>query len=148
MTIEQRNCLRNGHRPEADARCLFLRFYFNQRFEMKRTPRAVANELRVDLVPFEFLRNDSGNIVCTQRTGRGLIRKWAPDHKRADAMRIWCEERDLSLLQMALQFCLSDDRVHGNPIGSLNAEQLELNVRAAATPLPQETIEEFLRAGL
>ena len=58
--------------------------------------------------------------------------KWVPDHRRAEAMRIWCEERDLSLLQLALQFCLSDDRVHGNPIGSLRGSPA--CQRCASTP--------------
>ena len=74
--------------------------------------------------------------------------RWSPDHRRAETMRLWCEERSISLLQLAIQFCLRDGRVHGNPIGSLNAEQLEMNVRAAAQPLPDGVIDDFLQAGL
>ena len=73
---------------------------------------------------------------------------WSLDHRRAEAMRLWCAERDIPLLQLALQFCLGDGRVHGNPIGSLNVDQLEMNVRAAAQPLPHGVIEDFLRAEL
>ena len=47
----------------------------------------------------------------------------------------WCRDRGIDLLQLALQFCLREPRIHGNPIGSLNAAQLEQNIRAAATPL-------------
>ena len=49
----------------------------------------------------------------------------------------WCRDRGIDLLQLALQFCLREPRIHGNPIGSLNAAQLEQNVRAAATPLDE-----------
>ena len=36
------------------------------------------------------------------------------------------------MLDLSLQFCLREARIHGNPIGSLNIEQLEANVAAAA----------------
>ena len=49
----------------------------------------------------------------------------------------WCRDRGIDLLQLALQFCLREQRIHANPIGSLNAAQLEQNVRAAATPLDE-----------
>ena len=51
----------------------------------------------------------------------------------------WCRDRSIDLLQLALQFCLREARIHGNPIGSLNAAQLEQNIRAAATPLDEST---------
>ena len=51
----------------------------------------------------------------------------------------WCRDRGIDLLQLALQFCLREARIHGNPIGSLNAAQLEQNIRAAATPLAEST---------
>ena len=56
---------------------------------------------------------------------------------------LWCQEHDVSLIQLALQFCLQDQRVHGNNIGSLNIEQLEANLTAAATPLSDEVWEKF-----
>jgi D-threo-aldose 1-dehydrogenase len=74
--------------------------------------------------------------------------KWNEDQRRAEAMRLWCQEHDIDLLQLALQFCLSDGRVHGNPVGSLNAAQLERNVEAASRPLPEGVIEAFVEAGL
>ena len=56
-----------------------------------------------------------------------------------EARRIWhwCQGEKVDLLQLALQFSLRETRIHGNPIGSLNAEQLESNIRAAATPLDE-----------
>ena len=52
---------------------------------------------------------------------------------------LWCRDRGIDLLQLALQFCLREARIHGNPIGSLNAAQLGQNIRAAATPLDEST---------
>ena len=67
--------------------------------------------------------------------------------KRATRMRQWCLEREVGLLAVALQFCIRDQRVHGNPIGSLNRQQLEANVRAVSDPLPDEVIDDFLQQG-
>ena len=47
------------------------------------------------------------------------------------------------LLTLAIQFCLREERIHGNPIGSLNVAQLEANVRAACTPLLEGVWERF-----
>jgi len=55
----------------------------------------------------------------------------------------WCEREQIDLLQLALQFCLREERIHGNPIGSLNAQQLEANIRAASTPLTDEVWGKF-----
>ena len=70
--------------------------------------------------------------------------KWNEDHERSERMRKWAEKLRLNLLELALQFCLRDDRVHGNPIGSLNQEPLEANVRAANATLADATFEQFL----
>ena len=71
--------------------------------------------------------------------------RWAnhPDLESARARWKWCKEEGVDLLQLALQFCLKDDRIHGNNIGSLNVEQLEANVRAASIPLPDEVWEKY-----
>ena len=70
-----------------------------------------------------------------------------PEVVRAIKMRQWCIDNDVSLLAMALQFCLREERIHGNPIGSLNIEQLELNARAVSEPLPEGVIDQFLEQG-
>ena len=69
--------------------------------------------------------------------------KDSPDLEPARTRWKWCMERGINLLQLAIQFCLRDERIHGNNIGSLNVEQLEANVRAASTPLPDEVWEEY-----
>jgi aryl-alcohol dehydrogenase-like predicted oxidoreductase len=64
--------------------------------------------------------------------------KGNPDAPRAREIQLWCREQGIDLLTLALQFCLREPRIHGNPIGSLNIAQLEANVRAASTPLPED----------
>ena len=58
----------------------------------------------------------------------------------------WCRDHGVDLLQLALQFCLRESRIHGNPIGSLNAAQLEDNIRAASTPLSEAVWAEYQKA--
>ena len=67
-----------------------------------------------------------------------------PEVDRAIKMRQWCIDNGYSLLAMALGFCLREERIHGNPIGSLNIEQLELNARAVSEPLPEGALDRFL----
>ncbi|MBM3263213.1 MAG: aldo/keto reductase [candidate division Zixibacteria bacterium] len=75
--------------------------------------------------------------------------KWGDDQIRAERMRLWLEERGIDMLSFTLQFCLRETRIHGNPLGNLNIEQLEWNVAAArSAPLPDETFEAFRQAGL
>ena len=57
---------------------------------------------------------------------------------RARAIRQWCQERGVSLLALALQFCLREGRIHGNPLGSQNIAELEANVAAVTTPLSDD----------
>ena len=70
------------------------------------------------------------------------------DIARAKKMRAWAMERGVSLLALALHFCLRDERVHGNPLGNQNVGDLEQNVAAVSTPLPAGVLEEFVAAGL
>jgi aryl-alcohol dehydrogenase-like predicted oxidoreductase len=66
-----------------------------------------------------------------------------PEVARATKMRQWCMDEGISLLALALQFCLREKRIHGNPIGNLNIEQLEMNVRAVSEPFEDEVFERF-----
>ena len=69
--------------------------------------------------------------------------KDSSDLEPARARWRWCREQGIDMLQLAIQFCLREERIHGNNIGSLNLEQLEANVRAASTPLPDEVWAEY-----
>ena len=55
----------------------------------------------------------------------------------------WCRQEEIDLLQLAIQFCLKEQRIHGNPIGSLNVAQLESNIRAACRPLEESVWARF-----
>ena len=70
------------------------------------------------------------------------------DIARAKRMRQWAIDHGVSLLAIALQFCLRDERVHGNPLGNQNVHDLEQNVAAVSTPLPAGILDEFVTAGL
>jgi D-threo-aldose 1-dehydrogenase len=73
---------------------------------------------------------------------------WGEDQERAEAMRLWCVEQGIEMLELTLQFCLREERIHGNPCGSLNVEQLEKNVAAAMASVADATIENFKATGL
>ena len=70
------------------------------------------------------------------------------DIARAKQMRAWAMQRGVSLLALALHFCLRDERVHGNPLGNQNVGDLEQNVAAVSTPLPPGVLDELVAAGL
>lgn len=74
--------------------------------------------------------------------------KWNEDQIRADRMRTWCMDRDIDMLALTLQFCLREQRIHGNPIGNLNVEQLKKNIAAARTTISDEVIDAFFEAGM
>ena len=57
-------------------------------------------------------------------------------------------DRGVSLLAIALQFCLAEGRIQGNPLGNQNPSDLQQNVEAVATPLPAGVLEEFQTANL
>jgi aryl-alcohol dehydrogenase-like predicted oxidoreductase len=70
------------------------------------------------------------------------------DVARATRILAWCQQRGISLLALALQFCLREERIHGNPLGSQSSAELEANVAAVVEELPEAAIEEFLAAQL
>ncbi len=71
--------------------------------------------------------------------------RWRNDGDIPQAREIWkwCLQEDINLLQLALQFCLREGRIHGNNIGNLNVAQLEANARAASTPLTETVWEKY-----
>lgn len=69
-------------------------------------------------------------------------------YERQVGWAIWCEDKGVSLLTLALQFCLRDARIHGNPLASLNIEQLEMNVAAVMDPLADTVLDDLRAAGL
>jgi aryl-alcohol dehydrogenase-like predicted oxidoreductase len=66
-----------------------------------------------------------------------------PEIARAIKMREWCMKEGVSLLALALQFCMKEKRIHGNSLGNLNIEQLEMNALAVSESLPDEVFTKF-----
>lgn len=65
------------------------------------------------------------------------------DLKASTEIWRWCKDEGIDILQLALQFCLREKRIHGNNIGSLNKQQLLANVTAASTPLADGILDQF-----
>ena len=53
-----------------------------------------------------------------------------------------------SLEELALQFCLREERIHGHLIDSLNIAQLERNVQAASTSMTDDVLTRFRSAAI
>ena len=106
----------------------------NQPLAISETPlEAVVVRLLLTGVPVE-------NFVPRDR--------WKEDHERAENMRLWCKEHGHNLLELTLQFTIRETRIHGNPLGSLNKEQLEANVCAACATVSDDVFESFFAANL
>ena len=62
----------------------------------------------------------------------------ASEEERFRRIKHWA-----GLPSLAIQFCLRENRIHGNNIGSLNIDQLEKNIKAASLPLPDAVWERY-----
>ena len=87
-------------------------------------------------------------VVCSQEINldtEAARERWKNSADLEPARARWqrCIEKGIDMLQLAIQFCLREERIHGNNIGLLNLEQLKANVRAASAPLPDEVWEEY-----
>ena len=104
-------------------------------------PYAAEHDIGV-MNGWSILRGILTGVDLDAEIARG---RWKKEGDVAAAYPIWewCVAEGINLLQLALQFCLKEERIQGNNIGSLNVEQLEANVRAASTPLPDEVWEKY-----
>jgi aryl-alcohol dehydrogenase-like predicted oxidoreductase len=109
-------------------------------------PDAAARDVGV-LNGFSIVRGILTGADPEEAARRG---RWSnqDDIDRAKRMLAWCQQRGISLLHLALQFCLREERIHGNPLGSQNIAELEANVRAVTEPLPETVFQEFAEARL
>jgi aryl-alcohol dehydrogenase-like predicted oxidoreductase len=96
---------------------------------------------------FSIMRGILTGAPVAEAAERG---RWTnhDDIARATAMRQWAIEREVRLLDIALQFCLAETRIHGNPLGNQNIAELEQNVIAVSKPLPDGILKEFMGAAL
>ena len=62
----------------------------------------------------------------------------SPDGERAHKLWCWAQENNLSLLDLAIQFCLRQPLIDTVLIGSKNALEVEQNYKAATTEIPDE----------
>ena len=104
-------------------------------------PMAVAADIGV-MNGWSILRGLLTGVDIDQAMARGRYKNDA-DVDGARKLFQWCQREDVDLLQLAIQFCLKEKRIHGNPIGSLNVAQLEANVWAASTPLDEKVWAKF-----
>ncbi len=107
-------------------------------------PAAAARDIGV-LNGFSIARGILTGADVDEAARRG---HWGSteDVERARRMRQWCLDRGVSLLHLALQFCLREPRIHGNPLGSQNIAELEANVRAVTESLPEGVFAQFAAA--
>ncbi len=91
---------------------------------------------------WSILRGLLTGVEIDRASERGRYRN---EEDKSAARRIWqwCQREDVDLLQLAIQFCVREKRIHGNPIGSLDSSQLEANVRAASMPVADEVWTKF-----
>ncbi len=66
-----------------------------------------------------------------------------PEGEKAHQLWQWAVENGLSLLNLAIQFCLRQPLIATNLSGSKNAIEIEQNFAAATTPVPDEVWEEL-----
>jgi D-threo-aldose 1-dehydrogenase len=109
-------------------------------------PAAAAADVGV-LNGFSIVRGILTGADPDQAAARG---RWSnqEDVERARRIRAWCQEHGVDMLALALQFCLRERRIHGNPLGSQNVAELEANVRAVTVPLPDGVFRELVEARL
>ena len=66
-----------------------------------------------------------------------------PDTERAHRLWQWCEGINISLLNLAIQFCLHQPLIAANLTGSKNATEVEQNFVAATTPVSEDVWREL-----
>jgi len=96
---------------------------------------------------FSIMRGILTGADVDEAAAKGRFRN-QEDIARAKQMRQWAIDHGVSLLQITLHFCLREERIHGNPLGNQNTRDLEQNVVAVSTPLPEGILEEFVAAAL
>ena len=107
--------------------------------------RQTANDW---LLPFAS-ENDIG-VINGSPIAAGLlagiepdINERPPEGEIAHKLWQWANENNLSLLNLAIQFCLRQPLIATNLSGSKNVSEIEQNVAAATSPIADEVWEEL-----
>ncbi|HEX2184077.1 MAG TPA: aldo/keto reductase [Chloroflexota bacterium] len=108
--------------------------------------QAAARDVGV-LNGFAIMRGILTGADVDEAAQKGRYRN-ETDIARAKRMRQWAIDHGVSLLAIALHFCLREARIHGNPLGNQNLNDLRQNVAAVSTPLPEGILDAFLAEGL
>ena len=74
---------------------------------------------------------------------RGQFSKNVEDVARAKKIREWCVENDVNMLALALQFCLREDRIHGNPIALTTTQEVDAALEAVTSTLPEDVWQRY-----
>ena len=82
--------------------------------------------------PFDELAREHGAAPPYTGDAAGALR-----------VRQWAQARGLSTLNLALQYALREPRIATVLVGASTAEEIEQNVRAATTPLPETLWQEM-----
>lgn len=70
-----------------------------------------------------------------------------PNERGALRVRQWAQSHGISTLHLALRYCLREPRISTALVGASTPEEIEQNVRAATTPLPDTVWQSLAEPG-
>ncbi len=84
---------------------------------------------------------------ATEKAGSQFIERYLTEERREAAQKLveLAAQHDLTATQLALAFCLRDDRISTVLVGARSAEQLEHNISAAQVMLEPSLVAELER---
>lgn len=104
----------------------------------------MADDLDVGVLNgFSIMRGILTGEDVDRAAERGRWSKNVEDIRRAREIRKWCNENNVNMLALALQFCLREERIHGNPIALTTIREIDAAVEAMTETLPEEVWREY-----
>jgi len=96
-----------------------------------------------------LLAGDDPRRVAEQIAGaRGVVSVYhASETELARATELWrrCRDKDISLLALALQYCMREPRISSTLVGASTPEQIEADAQAISQPIPEDIWRELGR---
>lgn len=105
-------------------------------------PLAAEQDVGV-LNGFSIMRGILTGEDVDKAAERGRFSKNTEEVESARRIRQWCIENDVDMLALALQFCLREDRIHGNPIALTTIREIDAALEAVTSTLPEEVWREY-----